>query len=153
MYLDKLGDRIKLGTNVIDKELANTLAIIRDDPMDFYSGDLAARVVRDVREAGGVISFDDLERFEVRQSDVIPSTIDNLNIYSLGAPSGGPVVMAIINILKGYNFKRDDMENPHKQPLTYHRIIEAMKFAFGEKAREGDPKFNPAYEKAVSYIL
>ncbi|XP_066927431.1 glutathione hydrolase 1 proenzyme-like [Clytia hemisphaerica] len=149
LYLDKLGDRIKLGTNVIDKELANTLAIIRDDPMDFYSGDLAARVVHDVREAGGVISFDDLERFEVRQTDVIQSTIDNLNIHSLGAPSGGPVVMAIINILKGYNFKRDDMENPHKQPLTYHRIIEAMKFAFGEKAREGDPKFNPGYEKAL----
>ena len=42
------------------------------------------------------------------------------------------------------------MENPAKQPLTYHRIIEAMKFAFGEKAREGDPKFYQDYEKSVS---
>ena len=29
--------------------------------MDFYSGDLAAKIVHDVREAGGVISFDDLQ--------------------------------------------------------------------------------------------
>ena len=65
LYLDKNGDVIKVGTKVVDRELAATLAIIRDAPNDFYAGDLAAKIVRDVKEAGGDISFDDLQNYKV----------------------------------------------------------------------------------------
>ena len=149
LYLDKNGDVIKIGTHVVDRELAKTLKIIREKPNDFYTGDLAAKIVRDVKEAGGDISFDDLQNYKVVQREIIHSSIDNLDIHTMSAPSGGPVVMSIINILKGYNFKREDIERTERAPLTYHRIVEAMKFAFAQKSREGDPDFNAEYEKAV----
>lgn len=149
LYLDKNGDFIEVGTIVTDKELAKTLSIIRDNPNDFYSGDLGARIVNDVKEAGGDISFDDLQNYKVMRRDIVKGTIENFEINTIGAPSGGPVVMAMLNILKGYNFKREDMVSKAKTPLTHHRIIEAMKFAFAEKAREGDPDFNEEFERAV----
>jgi len=70
-------------------------------------------------------------------------------MHTVGAPSGGPIVFSILNILKGYNLKREDIETKSKAPLTYHRIIEAMKFAFAQKAREGDPSFNTEYQKKL----
>ena len=149
--MDKNGDPIEVGANIIDKELADTLTIIRDNPSDFYTGDLGAKIVHDVKDAGGDISFDDLQGYKVINREVLHSSIDNLDMHTMGAPSGGPVVMAILNILKGYNFKREDIETRAKKPLTYHRIIEAMKFAFAEKSREGDPDFNHEYEQVVSF--
>jgi len=103
--LDKNGDPIEVGANIIDKELADTLTVIRDNPNDFYTGDLGARIVRDVKEAGGDISFDDLQGYKVINRDVLHGSIDNLDVHTMGAPSGGPVVIAILNILKGSRWR------------------------------------------------
>ena len=83
LYLDKNGDVIKIGTHVVDRELAETLKIIREKPNDFYTGDLAAKIVRDVKEAGGDISFDDLQNYKVVQREIIHSSIDNLDMHTM----------------------------------------------------------------------
>ena len=35
----------------------------------------------------------------------------------------------------------EDLSTTSKEITTYHRLIEAMKFAFAEKMKEGDPDF------------
>jgi gamma-glutamyltranspeptidase/glutathione hydrolase/leukotriene-C4 hydrolase len=49
-------------------------------------------------------------------------------------PGGGAVLALIFNILDGYKFKSDDLN-----ALGYHRIVEAFKFAYGQRLHLGDP--------------
>ena len=51
-------------------------------------------------------------------------------------PSGGPVLVSMLNILEGFNFTREDQD----KSLTYHYIVEAIKFAFAERSLLEDSK-------------
>lgn len=66
---------------------------------------------------------------------------------SVPAPGSGPVVLAILNILEGYeNLKQDN--------VTYHRLIEAFKFAFAQREKLGDPIDNEEeIEKAMELMI
>ena len=104
------GKMVELGTVIKDQALAKTLERIRDNPEDFYTGALAEDIVKDIQDAGGIISLDDLANYKVAKRKALTDEIGDLTLYTLPAPSGGPVVTYILNILKGeliyayYNF-------------------------------------------------
>ena len=43
---------------------------------------------------------------------------------------------------KGYNMTSSARDGTEASVLTYHRIIEAFKFAYARRGRLGDPEFN-----------
>lgn len=55
---------------------------------------------------------------------------DDSTFYSFPLPSNGPVIVFIMNLLKEYDLKHD--------ALSYHRIVEAFKFAYGKRTLLGD---------------
>lgn len=52
----------------------------------------------------------------------------NENKVYVTPSAGGPVVGFILNILRGYNMTRKNIETEDEQIRTYHRFIESFKY-------------------------
>jgi len=135
-----------------DELLAKTLEKVRDNPNSFYNGSLAVKIAKDIQQVGGLVTLDDLASYRVKTRRIIRARFDNFNYFTIGAPTGGPVIAQILTILKSDHLRRKDVttSNLDRVALTYHRIVEAMKFAFAKKTGEGDPDFS---DKAAIYKL
>ena len=57
--------------------------------------------MKDIQDAGGIITLDDLANYKVVKRKVLADEIGDLTLYTMPVPSGGPVVTYILNILKG----------------------------------------------------
>ncbi|HIA35390.1 MAG TPA: gamma-glutamyltransferase, partial [Flavobacteriales bacterium] len=65
------------------KNLANTLERIQKNGRDeFYKGETAKKIVQFIQENDGIITMEDLEKYEVKWRDPITFSYDNLRIIS-----------------------------------------------------------------------
>ena len=79
---------------------ARTLEIIRDNPDDFYEGNLARKIIEDIQMRGGVMNLDDLKAYRVKKREPIAMKSGNISVYTT-YNDGGPILLHILNINKG----------------------------------------------------
>ncbi|XP_035689951.1 glutathione hydrolase 1 proenzyme-like [Branchiostoma floridae] len=134
-----------MGQNMTLKrpQLAKTLRAIADGGADaFYTGDIARSLVKDIQDAGGIITEQDLRDYQVEISDPLKISLSGgLTVLSPPPPGGGAVLSLILNIWDGYGLNASSVDGTDNQVLTYHRMLEAFKFAFARKTELGDPDF------------
>lgn len=108
--------------------LAQTLQRLAEyGPQDFYRGQIAKQIVRDMQAHGGWISFDDLKNF--REPEVIPAlqgSYRGWQIYTLPPPGGGWIVLQILNMLE--NLDARELEINH--PARILHIARALKIGY-----------------------
>ncbi|XP_058831981.1 glutathione hydrolase 1 proenzyme-like isoform X2 [Topomyia yanbarensis] len=143
MYFDDITHEFyKPGTIIKPNLICKTLEYIAENGGNsLYHGKLADELAEDLKDLGSIITKKDLESYDVRWNDSIPIDINGDTMYVIPPPACGVLVSFIINILKNYNFKPDDLSTVNSTILTYHRIIEAFKHTYGKRTLIGDPKF------------
>ena len=103
----------------------------------FYSGPVAERLVKGVREAGGIWTLEDFAAYKIKEREPIRTQYGEYELVTAPPPSSGGVAIAeILNILEPYPI--NDLE----PVLRTHLIVEAMRRAYRDRAIYlGDPDF------------
>ncbi len=129
------GKPLREGDRLVQRDLAATLeAIAKQGPRAFYEGEIAEKIAAAVREAGGLMTADDLARYRAVERPVVRGRYRGYDIVSMPPPSsGGVLLIAMLNVLEAYKLRADD-------PLSMHLVIETMKRAYADRAVFlGDP--------------
>ena len=118
-------------------ELAATLQrIAHDGPRAFYHGDIAARIVRSDRAAGGVLTESDLAAYRPTWRAPLHATYDGDAVYAMPPPSSAGILLEVLGMLSGDDLRALGRESP----AYLHLLAEAMKHAFADRAQlYGDP--------------
>ncbi|XP_050429822.1 scoloptoxin SSD14-like isoform X2 [Adelges cooleyi] len=129
-HAKKAGDTYKL------PKLADTMRIISKDGADaLYNGQLTAGIIKDIENAGGIITADDLANYNVEIEEAFNVTLSNGLTLHAGPPPGSGVILAyILRVLDG------KLPAPNGG-LDAHRLVEAFKFAYGERTHLGDHNY------------
>jgi gamma-glutamyltranspeptidase/glutathione hydrolase len=134
------GTALREGDTLMQPDLAATLtAIAEQGPRGFYQGPVAEKLVKAIRDAGGIMTLDDLKSYQAVIRAPVRGTYRGYDVVSMPLPSsGGVVLLEMLNILEG--FPMSDMKQG--SALSLHVMIEAMKRAYADRAHYlGDPAF------------
>jgi gamma-glutamyltranspeptidase/glutathione hydrolase len=134
------GTPLHEGDLLVQKDLGQTLsAIAEQGPRGFYQGPIAEKLVKTIRDAGGIMTLDDLKSYQPTVRVPAHGSYRGYDIVSMPLPSsGGVVLLETLNILEG--FALPEMKQGSVSSL--HLLIEAMKRAYADRAHYlGDPAF------------
>ena len=134
------GTSLQEGDRLVQADLAATLtAIAERGPRGFYEGPVAEKLAAGIRDAGGIVTTEDLKSYSAAIRAPVRGSYRGYDIVSMPLPSsGGVVLVEMLNILEG--FPLGGMKQGSAQQL--HILIEAMKRAYADRARYlGDPAF------------
>src|SRR5690606_34249360 len=127
------GPPSEAGERFRQPDLARTLERIRDHGRDgFYKGETARLIVEEMRRGGGLITAEDLARYQAKEREPIRGTYRGYEIIGMPPPSsGGTALVQMLNILEGY----DLAAMGHNSATYVHHLAEAMRRAFRDRAR------------------
>lgn len=133
---------VKPGDPLRRPQLAATLARLRTQGPDaFYKGRIAEAMVKAVRDAGGVLSLEDLAGYQPKERTPLETTYRGKRVLTMPPPSsGGIVIETALGILA------EKVPDPAKlgpgSSAYLHFVAEALKHGFADRARHlGDPDF------------
>ncbi|MEO8503592.1 MAG: gamma-glutamyltransferase [Acidobacteriota bacterium] len=110
----------------------------------FYQGDIAAELVRSVREQGGLFTLDDLKNWRVKIEEPLSTDYRGIKVYKLDVWTQGPAMLQALNILEPLDLQAMGFDSAR----YIHAVTQAMHLAFADRDfYYGDPAFQPEEPK------
>jgi gamma-glutamyltranspeptidase / glutathione hydrolase len=137
------GKMFQPGDTLRQPELAATLKrIARNGAAEFYSGETARAIVDDMSRFGGLITLDDLAKYQPKVREVLRSKYESgghaWDVLTSPPPSsGGVAIIEALNMLQSVPLKGwDDVE-------SVHVVAEVMRRVFADRAAYlADPDYS-----------
>ncbi|MDR2216339.1 MAG: gamma-glutamyltransferase [Nevskiaceae bacterium] len=106
----------------------------------FYRGDIARELTRAVQAAGGLITMQDLDRWQVHVEQPVSTRYKDIDVYKLNSWVQGPVLLQMLNLLEGFDLRKMG----YNSPRYIHTLYQAMNLAYADRDfYYGDPYFPP----------
>jgi len=147
IYLDE-GLPKSAGAKIKNPDFAITLEQLSvNGAKCFYKGKIAKAVSSSIKEAGGILTADDMSNYKAIVKKPVTGSYRGYQIVSTAPPSGGGThLVELLNILDGFNLK----EVGHNSAEFIHLFAEAQKMIMADKAMNmADPDF---YEVPVKRL-
>ena len=107
----------------------------------FYRGDIGAEFAAAVQANGGLITRDDLAKWQVKIEAPRSTTYRGIEVYKLDTWVQGPALLQSLNILENFDLKAMG----YNSGRYLHTLYQAMNLAFADRDfYYGDPAFPPA---------
>jgi gamma-glutamyltranspeptidase / glutathione hydrolase len=144
------GTRVGLGDVITRKRYADTLEeIAKKGAEAFYTGYIAETMIKALQRANGTMTLGDLHNYTVAIRRPAQIEYRGYKVTSCSAPSSGVVALAALNTVDGYS----DFFDPDNINISTHRLDEAIRFAYGQRANLGDPLFVPELDQYQEDML
>ncbi len=130
----------KAGDTIKNIKLAATLKrIIKNGKEEFYTGETGKKLVEHIQSNGGIITLEDLSKYEAKWREPVRFNYKNLSVISMSPPSSGGVCLAqIMKMIEPYEISKYG----HNQLKTIQVITEAERRAYADRSFYlGDPDF------------
>ncbi|MBT8376359.1 MAG: gamma-glutamyltransferase, partial [Bacteroidia bacterium] len=132
--------QIKPGDTIRNLKLAETLTRIATNGRDeFYKGKTAEILVDFLQNHDGIITLDDLSRYQAKWRKTIEFRYDNYNVISMPPPSSGGICLGqIMTMLEPFDLK----DFGHNSVKYIQALSETEKRAYADRSYYlGDPDF------------
>lgn len=141
-------DKWKVGDRIMHKDLAGTLALIRDQGRDgFYKGQTAELILKEMARGAGLITQDDLDKYKSVWRTPVVGDYKNYRVISMPPPSSGGV--ALIQLMKGIE-PFDLKSYGHNSAEAIHAMTEVERRVYADRATHlGDPDFYEVPQKML----
>jgi gamma-glutamyltranspeptidase/glutathione hydrolase len=135
-----LAQNYTVGDTIRYHALAVTLTeISQNGAAAFYQGTIAKKIVSFIQKNGGIITLEDLSKYEVKWRTPITFKYKDLNIISMGPPSsGGITLQQIMTMIAPYPISKYG----HNSEKAIQLLTEAERRAYADRNFFiGDPDF------------
>ncbi len=136
------GSLYAVGETLQQPDLAQSLRLLAaEGPQAFYQGAIARAIAEDMAANGGLITLDDLARYQPVVRAPARGRYRGYDIHSMPPPSSGGVhLVQMLNLLEPFELGNLG----HNSAQTIHLMAESMKLAYADRSRYlGDPDFVP----------
>ncbi|MGB3563382.1 MAG: gamma-glutamyltransferase [Thermoanaerobaculia bacterium] len=114
----------------------------------FYRGDIARELVRSTQEQGGLITMEDLDRWQVHIEEPVSTDYKGIEVYKLTHWVQGPVMLQALDILENVDLGAMG----YNSAAYIHALYQAMNLAFADRDfYYGDPYMPP--EEPIAGLL
>ncbi len=128
------------GETFIQPELAATLKRLQQfGAADFYEGETARRIAREMASHGGLITAEDLKAYRAVERRPLEGTFRDYQIITAPPPStGGVGLLQMLNILEGSDYEKAGLGSA----AATHYVAEAMRRSYADRGEFlGDSDF------------
>ena len=135
-----------IGERLVQPDLARVLRrLAREGPEDFYTGEIGRRMAEDLEQNGAPVTARDLAACRVEMREPLRGSYRGLTIATDPPPAIGAQLVALLNVLEGYDLR----SLGQGMPAYYDLMARALYLVFAERTRFVEPDIDSSLSELL----